>query len=166
MWSLLLKETRLDASVPYFRQQSGDKCAWFGHIENTYARLSPRLKHYNVRFSSDLLTRYTLTTFDSKETLDELHADNWFNIRKIAYELYCQVNNIVVERVTLQHDSQEALDAYISSIVEITWPRSRVIVLDVRMPNRATHDRLMTNATKPEDDAWELHPWFLGCIGN
>lgn len=161
MWSVLLTEIRPDRSVPYFRQHPGDRGTWFPHVRELYSRLSPKLKHYNVRFSDDLLTRYIITTFDDKETLDELNSDPWFQIREAANRVYCESRGITYECSTVFHEDAKSLDDYMMEIVNRTWPRSQVLVTDAFLPRMDPNDRLLTNASKPENDTWELHPWYL-----
>lgn len=108
------------------------------------------------RYSEDLLTRYCLTVFDDKKTLDEFWNDPWWQIREKGIKIYYDSRKIEFRYDMMEH-SEESLRIYKDDLLSRTWPRNKVIVMDFPMIGK---DRLMSNAVKPENDDFEVHKYF------
>ena len=154
MLLLIIKQIRIDLSIPFFGQLVNEKKTW--DIRDLYKSMRPRLKLYESRYSEDGLTKITMYEFNSYESYEEWNTNKEVVKRLKAREKFNKKNKIIEESELLEV-TDDQLAEYKSQLLTEYWPRSAFMLHAI---SEFGPDKKIVKE-KEQEDRLKYEPWFL-----
>jgi hypothetical protein len=148
--------TRASTAVPFFNQLITDPAPW--DVYPIHYTLKSNMTVYEMRYSSDILERHSLWSFDSQAIHDTWHNESEMQLRYAALTAYCTDKNIVFEE-SITEMTESEFDDFKTKIVKDTWPTESFNLCLI--PGIGQDEFLGDLSNKPSNETWNIHPWFV-----